>query len=303
MRKFFCFCALSFALIANADTTLQYNVLFAGTKGGAQTTVIGDDGRVRVSYSHRDNGRGPDLEEEISIADDGTIQSYRLRGKTTYGAVLDERFSLKNGRASWRSASERGAQEIGTPAIYVPNYGSPEINAIIARATQRAAGGRLAALPGGELHGMKLKEARVGPAGQQRAVALYAIFGLGLQPDYVWLDADAGMRLFASINVGGSHVIASGFESHSPELEGLQQTAEADYLRGIAQKHARHFPGPILIRNVRVFDTIKAALGELADVYVHFSRIAAIYPAGSTAGQVASVIEGAGRALLPGLFD
>ncbi|MGH8197834.1 MAG: amidohydrolase family protein [Steroidobacteraceae bacterium] len=303
MTKLPCLAALCFAFAAHADTTFEYNVLFAGKKGGAQTTVIGDDGRIRVSYSHRDNGRGPDLEEEISIADDGTIRSYRLQGKTTYGAVLDERFSLKGGRASWRSVSERGTKEIGAPAMYVPNYGSPEIHAMIARATQRAAGSRLAALPGGELHSMKLEEARLGRAGRERAVALFAIDGLGLQPDYIWLDADAGMRLFASISVGGSHVIASGFESDSPELERLQQDAEAEYLRAIAAKHAQHLPSPILIHDVRVFDTNSAKLGAPADVYVHDGRIASIYPAGAPNRDVATVIEGAGRALLPGLFD
>lgn len=301
-RRLLSLAALCLACAAHADTTLEYDVLFAGKKGGALTTVTGDDGRVRASYSYRDNGRGPDLEEEITVAADGTIRSYRLRGKTTYGAVLDERFSLKGGRASWRSSSESGSTELTGPAVYLPNYGSPEINALIVRLTQKA-GGDIAALPGGELMSVRLKEARIGASGQERAVALYAIFGLGLQPDYYWLDADAGMRLFASINVGGSHVIASGFASHSPELEQLQQDAEADYLRVIAKKHAQHFAGPVLIRNVRIFDTKKAALAEPADVYVHNGRITAIYPAGSSAQGAATVIEGAGRVLLPGLFD
>ncbi len=295
-------CLLGLAFAAQADTTLEYDVLFAGKKGGTLTTVIGDEGRVRTNYSYRDNGRGPDIEEEIALADDGTFLSYRLRGKTTYGAVLDERFSVSRGRASWRSSSERGSTALTGRAMYLPNYGSPEINAMIVRSTQRA-GGSLAALPGGELKSIQLKEARVGPSGKERAVALFAIFGLGLQPDYVWLDADGGMRLFASINVGGSHLVASGFASQAPELERLQQAAEAEYLRDIAQKHAKPLPEPILIRGVRVFDTKSASLGAASDVYVHDGRISAIYPAGSTAREAATVIEGAGRALLPGLFD
>ena len=295
-------CLLGLAFAAQADTTLEYDVLFAGKKGGTLTTVIGDEGRVRTNYSYRDNGRGPDIEEEIALADDGTFLSYRLRGKTTYGAVLDERFSTSRGRASWHSSSERGSTALTGRAMYLPNYGSPEINAMIVRSTQRA-GGSLAALPGGELKSIQLKEARVGPSGKERAVALFAIFGLGLQPDYVWLDADGGMRLFASINVGGSHLVASGFASQAPELERLQQAAEAEYLRDIAQKHAKPLPEPILIRGVRVFDTKSASLGAASDVYVHDGRISAIYPAGSTAREAATVIEGAGRALLPGLFD
>ncbi len=301
MKKLTCLFALCLAFAANADTTVEYNVLYAGKKSGAQKTVIGDDGSLRVSYSYRDNGRGPDIEEEISLAADSTFRSYRQRGKTTFGAVLDERFSASRGRASWRTPSEQGKRELDGAAIYLPTYGSPEVSAIIARATQKAPGGRLAALPGGELRSTRLQQARIGPPGQERAVALYAIFGTGLQPDFIWLDA--GMRLFASINVGGSQLVVAGFESQAPELERLQKEAESAYLRDIAKKQAQPLASPLLIRNVRVFDTKTTALGEPADVYVQDGRIAAIYPANSQAAAAATVIEGAGRALLPGLFD
>jgi hypothetical protein len=303
MRLLTCLLAFCFAVAANADTTVDYNVLFAGKKGGAQRTVIGDDGRLRVSYSYRDNGRGPDIEEEITLVPEGSFRSYRQRGKTTFGAMLDERFLVSRGQASWRSPTEQGKLALDGTAIYLPSNGSPEVTAILVRATQKAPGGRLAALPGGELRSTRLKEARIGPAGQERAVALYAIFGTGLQPDYVWLDADAGMRLFASINAGGSHLVVAGFEGSTPELERLQKEADDAYLRDIAKKHVQSLPSPILIRNVRVFDSTSAALGGPADVFVHDGRIAAVYPAGAPAQSAATVIDGAGRALLPGLFD
>ena len=188
------------------------------------------------------------------------------------------------------------------PAVYLPAYGSPETGAIIVRATQKA-GGKLAALPGGELRSEKLADARVGPAGAERAVSLFAILGAGLQPDYVWLEAGDAMPLFASINVGGSHMVVTGYEAVTPELERLQRQAEAKYLEDLAKKNTQDLPQPILIRNVRVFDANSKALGEPADVYVNEGRIAAIYPAGSPAKDPATVIDGAGRALLPGLFD
>ena len=54
---------------------------------------------------------------------------------------------------------------------------------------------------------------------------------------------------------------------------------------------------------MRPFDSKTKSLGAASDVYVNGGRIAAIYPAGSPAGQPATIIEGGGRALLPGLFD
>jgi hypothetical protein len=294
--------ALALACAAQADTTLDFSVLHAGEKSGAQKVVVGDGGRLHVSYSYRDNGRGPDIEEDIALLPDGTIERYRQTGKTTYGAALDERFAISGRRASWRSPAERGEQALAAPALYLPSYGSPETSAIIVRATQQA-GGRLPGLPGGELASEKLKDARVGPAGREREVALYAIRGTGLQPDYIWLETAPGMPLFASINVGGSHLVLAGYESVTAELERMQEQAEAGYLSQIAKKTTQTLPQPILLRNVRVFDSKSKALGAPADVYVNDGRIAAIYPAGSPAKDPATVIEGAGRALLPGLFD
>jgi len=302
MKGFLPALAFAFTLAAQADTTLDYDVLHFGRKSGAQKTVIQDGGRVSVTYSYRDNGRGPDIEEEITLAPDGSFRSYRQTGRTTFGAVLDERFSISGKRARWSSPAERGETLLEAPAVYLPSYGSPETSAVIVRATQKA-GGRLAALPGGELRSEKLKTARVGPAGRERDVALYAVHGVGLQPDYVWLESGDGMPLFASISVGGSHMVATGYEGVTPELERLQQEAEAATLAGLARKHTQALPQPILIRNVRVFDANTKRLGEPADVYVNDGRIAGIFPAGSPARDPATVIEGAGRALLPGLFD
>ena len=294
--------ALAISPAASADTTLDYDVLHLGKKSGAQTVVLRDGGRRQVTYSYRDNGRGPDIKEDFALLPDGSFRSYRQAGTTTLGAVLDEKFSISGKRASWQSPAERGQQALAGPAIYLPSYGSPETYAVIVRATQKA-GGALAALPGGELRSERLASARVGPAGSEREVALYGIFGVGLQPEYVWLETAGDMPLFASISIGGGHILRAGFAHADEELERLQQEAEAGWLAKVAKQHTQALPQPILIRNVRVFDAKAKSLGEPADVYVNEGRIAAIYPAGSPAKDPATVIDGAGRALLPGLFD
>lgn len=302
MRRIALIGALAFTCAAHADT-LEYTVLHSGARSGAQTTMIGDDGTVRVSYSHRDNGRGPDLEETFTAAPDGGFRRYRLTGRSTFGAVLDERFSLERGRARWQSSAERGAARVAGPAVYVPVNGSPEARAVLARAALAAPGGAIAALPGGELRAARVRELRLEGADGAREVALVMITGLGLQPAWVWLEAAGGQRLFARISPGGAHVVARGFEAHAPELERLQREAESAQLRHIARAARQALAGPVLIRNVRPFDPVTTALGGPSDVYVNHGRIAAIYPAGSAARGAAAVIEGDGRALLPGLFD
>ncbi len=302
MKRHIACLALAVSCAARADTTLDYDVLFAGKKSGEQKTVIRDDGRVHVVFTYRDNGRGPDVEEDIVLLPDGTFRSYRQTGTSTFGATLDERFEISGSNAKWKSPAERGQQPLTGPAIYHPVDGSPETGAIIVRATQQA-GGSLPALPGGTLRSERLAQARVGPAGRERDVALYAIFGAGLRPEYLWLDSGGDMRLFARIVPGYVQLVVTGYEGALAALESQQQAAEASTLAGIARGSTQALPQPILIQNVRVFDAAAMKLGEPADVYVNEGRIAAIYPANSPARDPATVIQGAGRALLPGLFD
>jgi hypothetical protein len=301
--KFLLACiSFAVALPAFADSTLDYDVHFVGVKSGALKTVAGKDGRLQVSYSYRNNGRGPDIEEKIVLAPDGTIRSYRQTGKTTFGAILDERFAVSGKRASWQSPAEQGSQAVTGPALYLPTYGSPVVDALIVRATQKS-GGRLAALPGGEVRSEKLAEAHVGPAGRERDIALYAILGIAIQPSYVWLDAGGDMGcLRASMSADGTRwsraTRASRRTSSGCSRPPRRSTSPTSRRSRPTRSRSRSSSGTCA-------STTQASmrLGEAADVYVNDGRIAAIYPANSPAKDPATVIDGAGRALLPGLFD
>ena len=61
-------------------------------------------------------------------------------------------------------------------------------------------------------------------------------------------------------------------------------------------------PSETLIRNVRVLDILKSELGPATDVLVRGNRIAAIGTSGKAAAG-ATIIEGQGRTLMPGLID
>jgi imidazolonepropionase-like amidohydrolase len=98
-------------------------------------------------------------------------------------------------------------------------------------------------------------------------------------------------------------VIETGWESVGERLERQQADAASEQLRALAERLRHPLPDPILIRNARVFDAEHARLGPAQDVYVNVGRIAAIYAAGSSAQEAATVIDAGGRALLPGLFD
>jgi hypothetical protein len=83
----------------------------------------------------------------------------------------------------------------------------------------------------------------------------------------------------------------------------LQQGAERELLRTLADSLTHRFEGPVLIRSVKVFDSDAATMRGPFDVYVFRGRIASISPPGSAARDAATVIDGEGRSLLPALFD
>jgi imidazolonepropionase-like amidohydrolase len=303
MRILIATAALLTSTIALADTTTRYSIVFMGHTAGAQVTTVHADGQVDVDFSFRENGRGPDIKEHVTYASDGTLTSLKDTGKSTFGAPIDEYFAVKGGRAQWRSLADHGSVTLSAPAAYVPNDSSLEPVAAFVREALRQPQGRIAALPGGELTVSKVLDTTVKDDERSEAVSLYVIIGVDTHPDFIWLTAGANPKFFALIVPGFLRIIEEGREGQGGELERLQTEAERARLHELATRLTHHLPGPILIRNVRVFDTVHANLLPVQDVYVYRDRIAALYPAGSIPRETGTVIEGGGRVLMPALFD
>jgi hypothetical protein len=285
-----------------AQSVTKYNILFLGKSGGSQTTRT-SEGTVTVDYSYRDNGRGPDLKEDFTLAEDGTLVRYVGKGTSTFGAAIDETFTLLDGKAEWKSVADQGSSKPPGAAAHVPIECSNEMMAQVVRAVARKPGGRLPALPSGELSVEKLLDERVEAGGKARDVSLYALKGLTEEPYYVWLTKEPELKLFASITPGWMQVVEAGFEPVAARLETRQVEADAAELNKLAVKLSHKLPEPILIRNTRVFDSEHATLGPAKDVYINRGRIAAVYDANSPTQGAGTVIDAGGRVLLPGLFD
>ncbi len=303
MKQLTCLMLYLAAGTAQAQT-YRYSVLFQNEVRGAQTTVVAPDGRITVDFTYRDNGRGPDAREEIALARDGTQLSHRVTGKSTFGAPMDEGYVREGGTARWFSNAGRGeAPAPGAVAYYPVSEASPQADALLARALALRRDRRLALLPAGEIRLARLHETRLEAGGKRRTIALYAITGIDYAPTYVWLTQEPELRLFASVYPGWAQVIEAGWEAQATRLEREQIEAQGRQLAALPPKLAHRVDGLLVIRNARVFDAEHAKLGAPSDVYVNNGRIAALYPAGSTAQGAVNVIDAAGRVLLPGLFD
>jgi cytosine/adenosine deaminase-related metal-dependent hydrolase len=303
MRLFATVVMVIAALPAQAASVTSYTVLFQDKPGGTQVTRVADDGTVTVQFHARNNGRGPDLEEEFTLAVDGTLRRYSGKGSSTMGAPVAETFVRDGDRIEWTSLSDRGDTTISGPAAHVPVEPSPELLVRIARAAAASPGQRIAALPGGSLSVEKLLDDRVEVGGKVREVSLYALAGLDVEPSYFWTTRAPEMAMFAVIMPGWMRIIEAGWEPAGKSLE-LRQIEAADIrLKDLATKLSHRLPEPIVIRNARVFDSERAALGPARDVYVYHGRITALEEPGSGQHDAATVIDARGRVLMPGLFD
>lgn len=260
-------------------------------------------GRMAVDYRYRNNGRGPDQQEVLELAPDGSWTAYRTEGQSTYGARIDERFERQpDGRAVWRSPVDRGEQP-GAPreAVYLPVQASPAWAARLAQSLLARPGQRAPGLPVGQLSVERVQ--RLGLPGQPFEIGLYAITGLDLEPTYIWLREDS-RALFAQVYPGWGGTLPQGFEGELDRLSDAQKAAQLARLQRLARELPRPLPGLTVIEGVRWFDAPAAALRGPSDVYLQDGRIAFVARPGSLANAApAQRISGKGRTLLPGLVD
>lgn len=282
----------------------KYSILVDnGVKAGEQIVAIADDGSIKVRYIFKDNGRGPELNEQISLAADGTIASYQAKGNSTFGSVINETFQRQGQQARWQSGQQQGQTQVSGPALYLPVEGSAEISSIALQAIAKNGGQSIALLPSGTLLQQKVSELMVEKDGEKQQVQLLVQTGVGLEPVFLWATTDSKPRLFANIAPGYATLIADGWQQNAATMAAIQQQAETQLLQQLAQDKTTALPGLTVLRNVRIFDSHSASLTKPSDIYLLRGKITAITPTGTLQTEVAQSIEGKGRIVVPGLFD
>ena len=303
-------CALGAAVVclaaagaAQAAETRKFNIYAAeGARAGEQVVTYGDDGWVRVVYGYKDNGRGPDYVEEFRLAKDGSFEEFRIKGTSTFGAVVDEHFVVADGEARWDAPAEHGHQPMQPGALYLPLNNTLEMESAMLSAAMTH-GGTVPLIPSGSVNYRKLDEAEIVRGSEKRRVQLLARTGIGFSPDFFWATTGDRPRMFAFYAPGSFAIVEDGWEGNNGALEARQVAAESSLLRDIAQRLQVPLAGLTVVRNARVFDSETATLGAPSDVYVYRGRVTQVLPAGSPAQGVDRSIDAAGRVMLPGLFD
>ena len=185
------FAVLSVFLVASAAATASERtdqILIQGNKAGSQTVATDSDGGVRAEYSYNDRGRGDHITATWKLDAAGIPVEYSGTGNDYMKASVEEHFTLKDGKATWKNRTEQGEKSVGSPAFYIPTNAPPEFFGALARALLKAPNHTLALLPAGEAHLEAAGTTNV--SGGKTALSQYLISGLGFQPAPIWLDRD-----------------------------------------------------------------------------------------------------------------
>lgn len=285
---------------AGAAEPVRYTVLMASNPAGSQVVSEGPNGERHYEYEFNDRGRGPKLKTRIVLGDGGIPTSLEVTGTDYYKKPVDEKFSIHDGHATWKSDTESGDRPVTGPAYYVSMNGPPEEAAIMVRALLAAPDHKLSLYPEGEMWVSRIGDLEVHANGKSRKVVQYGIEGLAFSPFSVWLDEDG--TYFGS---GGSWsaTLREGWESVLPDLIKAQDAAMDARFVKLAQTLA-HKPAALVFKNATLFDSDAAVERRGTTVVVSDGKIQAVGPEGSVAiPSGAEVIDASGKTLLPGLWD
>ena len=264
--------------------------LIADTKGDITT----------IDFDIKNNGRGPTDAETIRSNPDGVPIAWAIKGATTFGSKVDERFAQSAGKAEWTDSTGKGSAKLSKPGLYVAQSGSPWGDWILARALLKAPGMTLPGLPGGTLRLEKGPSLTVTGAGGQIQVTRYDLTGLDLTPTTLLLDDRRD--LFAEVDPGAI-VVRKGYEGEEVRLRKLAADWSTQRFVDLEKATAHRYAAPVRIRNVRVFDPATSALSGLVSVVVRGREIAGVEPADSPATPGEVMIDGEGGALVAGFYE
>ncbi|HTI40103.1 MAG TPA: amidohydrolase family protein [Vicinamibacterales bacterium] len=277
----------------------RYTVTMMGNRAGTNIVWRTPDGMTHAFFAFNDRGRGPRITETYASGTDGLLRSFELTGNDYYKTPVSETFSVSNGQATWKNQAEQGAKA-ASRALYVPLNGGVADAGILVKAAL-AQGGSVALLPEGEARVERVLQRELHNGGNTMPVSLYAISGLDLTPNYVWVDDHND--LFAA-GASWMMTIRDGWESSAADLQKAQTEVERVRAESLAAKLEHKSASPVAIQHVALFDSTAGVVVPDQTVIVsgtHIDRVGAAADVQPPSG--ATVIDGRGKTLLPGLWD
>ncbi len=268
----------------------------AGTNHGhiSLWTDAGGTHWSRVGINFR--GFVSEMDEQNRFAPDGTLQSMVIRGATPSGDAA-ETYIVKDGAYSYTSPVDHGAGQVKPNLDYVAFGGTFDSFLFIVDAMLKSPTHSVDLLPSGQARIEPLATLDVSNGAEKKTLTAYSLIGFGLSPLPIWMDGD---KFFAL----APQIVPVGWESVSAALSKAQDEALAKRAPALMAKIAKTPAGPVVFRNVKLYDSDALRFRDGQTVVVENGRIAAVGPMAKVKAPAgAQIIDGTGKTLIPGLWD
>ncbi|MBC2669963.1 amidohydrolase family protein [Novosphingobium piscinae] len=278
----------------------RYTISSTAGQHGVISSWTLPDGRLAYRMSMSLRGWITETDQIVTLRADGTPAQISIRGFTDSGDATEDFHVDAAGVAHWKTAVDSGSAPLGTRRY--STYGGPwlaneaEVNALVAAGDKG-----IDMLPSGHAVLTVARTVTVPAAGGPLTLKLAFIRGFGFAPTPVWLDGQD--RFFGW--AGGMSMLPEGQEALGPKLKDIQEEATAAMVRDVA----KGFLTPAnrsatLVDHVLLFDSLAGRYLPDRAVLIADGKIAAVGAGGSlTAPAGATVIDGRGKTLSPGLWD
>lgn len=278
---------------------VRYAIFLSGNKAGDEAMWKTPDGKIHTFSQFNDRGRGPKLDGVYVLDEQGIPTDVEIKGHDYLKSPVEETFTFDGKVSRWKNKSESGEQP-SLNGFYSSLYGPSEEFAMLVR-TLLSHGGEMKLLPVGNVRLEKVRTEEVTIGDKLRKLTLYSVTGLGFTPTTSWFDEDNNYfatpgTWFATVRAGGESVL--------PKLLEIDQQLERQRAEKLARKLTQVPAGEVAITDVTLFDSVNAKTIPHQTVIVSGDKIQKVGPAASIKpGVGATVIDGRGKTLIPGMWD
>lgn len=258
------------------------------------------DSRVAYRMSMSLRGWVTETDEVVTLGADRRPIGMAIRGFTDSGDATEEFRVDDQGIAHWKTAVDSGSAPFAGKRY--SSYGGPwlasehDVDALVAAGPKG-----VDLLPGGHATLTIDRSVRIDGPNGPRTVKLAFIQGWGFSPSPVWLDEQN--RFFGMAGV--ISLLPAGYEAAGPKLKDIQDEATAAMVRDVARGFLSSANRTAtLIDHVLMFDSEAGRYVPDRAVLIADGKVAKVGAGGSIKAPAgATVIDGRGKTLTPGLWD
>ena len=277
----------------------HFVIISTGGKHGDSWAWTLPDGTRMSRETMNLRGQIFDQDTAITVGRDGMPSRIVVHGVTPTGDAA-ETFAVSGANATWTSPVDKGDAPYTSPRFYVTLGGTADAGAMMLERLLAAPNHTLDLLPGGQARAEKLTTLVVGSGARQQTITAWSITGLSSSPTTIWADAH---DKFFGINFAIAW-LPEGYEDALKPTEAAQNAAMAARIATLGASLGHAATTPMAIVNVRTFDAIGGRFVDGQTVVVDRGLIRAVGPAAAVAVPAnAERIDGAGKTLVPGLWD